>query len=99
MIAVESGFEGLELVQQRDFDLVFLDLKMPGMVGDDFFGRLKAIKPGLPVSIITGYPDSGMMRRALAHGPFGVMSKPFAESDIIAAVNNFLRITAARAEP
>jgi len=92
VIAVESGFEGLELVQQRDFDLVFLDLKMPGMVGDDLFGQIKAIKPRLPVTIITGYPDSGMMRRALAQGPFGVMNKPFGESDIVAAVNCFLRI-------
>jgi len=92
VITAESGSEGLELVKQRDFDLVFLDLKMPGMVGDDFIGRLKAIKPGLPVTIITGYPDSGMMRRALAHGPFGVMNKPFGEADIITAVNSFLRI-------
>jgi len=93
VIAVETGFEGLELVKQQDFDLVFLDLKMPGMVGDELFGRIKAIKPRLPVTIITGYPDSGMMRRALAQGPFGVMNKPFGESDIITAVANFLHIT------
>ena len=93
VVAVESGIEGLELVKKQDFDLVFLDLKMPGMVGDDFLGQLKAIKPGLPVTVITGYPDSGMMRRALAQGPFGLMNKPFGEADIIAAVNNFLGIT------
>ena len=89
----ETGFEGLELVKQYDFDMVFLDLRMPGMVGDELFGRIKEIKPGLSVTIITGYPDSDMMKRALAQGPFGVMNKPFSESDIIAAVNNFLRIT------
>ena len=92
VIAVGTGWEGLELVKQQDFDLVFLDLKMPGMVGDELFGRIKAIKPRLPVTIITGYPDSGMMKRALAQGPFGVMSKPFSESDIMAAVNSFLHI-------
>jgi len=88
-----TGFEGLELVKQYDFDLVFLDLKMPEMVGDELFGRIKEIKPRLPITIITGYPDSGMMKRVLTQGPFGVMNKPFSESDIIAAVNNFLRIT------
>jgi len=92
VIVAKTGFEGLELVKQQDFDLVFLDLKMPRMVGDDFFGQLKAIKPRLPVTIITGYPDSGMMKRALAQGPFGVMNKPFGESDIIIAVANFLHI-------
>lgn len=93
VITAKTGFEGLELVKQQDFDLVFLDLKMPGMVGDDFLGQLKAIKPRLPVTIITGYPGSGMMVRALAQGPFGVMNKPFGESDIVAAVNSFLHIT------
>jgi len=97
VIAVETGFKGLEQVKRQDFDLVFLDLKMPGMVGDDFIGQLKAIKPRLPVTIITGYPDSGMMRRALAQGPFGVMNKPFGEADIMAAVNTFLRLTTTEA--
>jgi excisionase family DNA binding protein len=96
VIAVETAAEGVELVEQRDFDLVFLDLKMPGMVGDELFGRIKAIKPRLPVAIITGYPDSGMMARALAQGPFGVMNKPFGESDIVNAVANFLSIAQRR---
>ena len=89
----EAAAEGLELVKQRHFDLVFLDLKMPGMDGAELFHQIKIVKPRLPVTIITGYPDSDMMARALAHGPFGVMSKPFGESDIVAAVKNFLRIT------
>ena len=88
----ENGLEGLKLVKQQDFDLVFLDLKMPGMVGDELFGQIKAIKPGLPVVITTGYPDSHMMKRALAQSPFGVMNKPFSGSDIVVAVNNFLQI-------
>ncbi len=96
VITVETGAEGLELVKQQDFDLAFLDLKMPGMVGDELFGRIKTIKPRLPVTIITGYPDSGMMARALAQGPFGVMNKPFGESDIIDAVANFLSIAQRR---
>jgi len=93
VIAVGSSPEGLELVRQRDFALVFLDLKMPGMDGAELFRQIRAIKPKLPVTIITGYPDSDLMARALAQGPFGVMNKPFGESDIMAAVAAFLRIT------
>ena len=93
VIVADNGFKGLELVKQQDFDLVFLDLKMPGMAGDELFGRIKAVKPRLPVTIITGYPGSGMMKRAMAQGPFGVMNKPFGESDIITAVANFLHVT------
>jgi len=93
VITAETASEGLEVVKQQDLDLVFLDLKMPGMDGAELFRQIKAIKPELPVTIITGYPDSDMMVRALAQGPFGVMNKPFGESDIITAVHSFLRIT------
>ena len=89
----KDGFEGLQLVKQQDFALVFLNLTMPRMNGAQLFQRIKAIKPDLPVIIITGYPGSDMMVQALARRPCGVMSKPFAESDIIGAVNSFLRIT------
>jgi len=87
-----SSLKGLELVKQQDFDLAFLDLKMSGMNGAELFGQMKTIKPKLQVTIITGYPESEMMARALAQGPFGVMNKPFDESDIVAAVNSSLRI-------
>jgi excisionase family DNA binding protein len=98
VITAGTAAEALKMVKQRDFDLVFLDLKMPVMDGAELFNRIKNIKPKLPVIIITGYPDSDMMSKALAQGPFGVMNKPFGESDIVAAVDTFLGITVARKE-
>ena len=92
VVTAKASSEGLELVKQQDFDLVFLDLKMPGMDGAELFGRMKEVRPALPVIIITGYPDSEIMTRALAQGPFAVMNKPFGESEIILAVKTFLRV-------
>lgn len=91
----ETTAKGLALVKKQDFDLAFLDLKMPGMDGAELFRRIKTVKPRLPVIIITGYPDSDIMARALTHGPFGVMNKPFGESDIVNAVNSFVGIISA----
>jgi len=91
-----TGSKGLELVKQWDFDLVFLDLKMPGMDGAEVFRQIKSIKPDLPIAIITGYPGSDMMVWALAQNPLGVMNKPFNEADIASTVANFLRITGRR---
>jgi excisionase family DNA binding protein len=88
---VQESSEGLELVKQRDFDLVFLDLKMPNMNGVELFRQIRIAKPGLPVTIITGYPESDLMITALTYGPFGVMKKPFNESDIMTAINSYLR--------
>ncbi len=90
---VADSSEGLELVKKHDFDIVFLDLKIPKIDGAELFRQIKIVKPTLPVVIVTGYPDSELMARALAQGPFGIMNKPFGESDIVAALNNFLRIT------
>ena len=89
----KDGFEGLQLVKQQDFSLVFLNLTMPRMNGAQLFQRIKTLKPDLPVIIMTGYPGSDMMVQALAHRPCGVMSKPFTGSDIIRTADNFLRIT------
>ena len=91
VMCAKTGSDGLELVKKHDFDIVFLDLKMPGMDGAELFRQIRTIRPHLPVTIITGYPESDMMARALEQGPFGVMKKPFSESDIIAGVETFIR--------
>ena len=96
VITAATGSEGLNLVKQQDFALVFLDLKMPGMDGAEFLRQVKSIKPTLPVTIITGYPDSDMMTQALTQGPLGVMNKPFGGADIVSAVISFLGITSRR---
>ena len=83
--------KGLELVKAGDYDMVFLDLKMPGMDGAELFRRIRESRPDLPVTIVTGYPDSDLMMRALAYGPFGIMRKPFKEPDILMAVKSYLR--------
>ena len=88
---VGESSKGLELVKDRDYDLVFLDLKMPGVDGAELFRQIRVVKPESPVIIITGYPDSDLMMSALAHGPLGVMKKPFSSSDILTAANNYLR--------
>ena len=93
VMAADTSSEGVELVKSRNFDLIFLDLKMPGMDGAELFRLIKNVQPKVPVIIITGYPDSEIMARALAQGPFAVMNKPFNESDIIKAVENFLKLT------
>jgi len=91
VMTVNSSSKGLEIIKDQGFSLVFLDLKMPIIDGAELFGRIRKIRPDLPVTIITGYPDSDLMMKALAYGPLGVMNKPFSGSDILAAVNNYLR--------
>ena len=90
VVTAKDGSEGLELMKQLDYDLVFVDLKLPIVHGAELFRRIRKIKPDLPVIIITGYPDSDMFAQTLVYGPFGVMRKPFDKSDIVEAVNTFV---------
>ncbi len=91
VVTAGTGTECIANVRQSDFDLVFLDLKMPEMDGVELFGQIKTARPDLPVTIVTGYPGSEMMERALKKGPLGIVNKPFKTSDILMLVNSYLR--------
>jgi len=92
VVTASNGQDGIECVIKWDFDLVFLDLKMPDVSGDEILKQIKSSRPDLPVTIITGYPGSEMMEKAVKLGPFGVMDKPFGSSDIVNALNSFLKV-------
>ena len=89
--SARNGLDGLRLSNEADIDLVFLDLRLPGMNGAEVLRQLKVTKPYLPVVIMTGYPDSDVMARALTQGPFALMNKPFTDRDILTAVNSFIK--------
>jgi len=89
--AVQDPSKGLDLIKNGSYDMVFLDLFIPGTDGATVFRRIRLVKPDLPVTIITGYPDSDLMMSAMSNGPFSIMKKPFTVSDILAMVNNYLR--------
>jgi len=93
VVTADTSAKGIAYVMQREYNLIFLDLKMPGTDGAEILREMRSIKQRLPVVIITGYPDSEMMNRAMEQGPLGVMLKPFDDSDIINAVNSFLHAT------
>ncbi len=70
------GADGLELVALETPDLILLDLVMPEMNGPQFLAELRKIHPDLPVVVVTGYPDSELMREAAKHAPVMLLAKP-----------------------
>ena len=90
VITAQTGEEGLEILKRETVHLILLDLMMPGMDGPDFLDVLRKLHDGLPVIVVTGYPEGDLMARALAHGPFMLLAKPIFPHMLLAAVRTVL---------
>ena len=76
VITAASGQEALDKLETENYDLVFTDIKMPGMSGLDMAEQVKQRRPWLPVVIVTGYGSPGNEARAEAAGVSGFLRKP-----------------------
>ncbi len=88
--AVWNGTEALQAMEQEPFDVILLDLRMPGMDG---IAVLKAIKDRWPESevvVITGYPSLETVREALRLGAHDYLAKPVGPDELIKAANSAL---------
>ena len=79
--AVE-GREGLNIFDQESFQVVFLDLRLPGVKGMDILSRIKETSPETPVIIITGYTSMESAIEAMKRGAFDYMAKPFTPEEV-----------------
>ncbi len=92
---VESGYRAMVEVRNNHYDLVLLDIMMPGLDGISTIDHLRELQPDLPIIIITGLGDEGINEKAIEKGAFCVMNKPFVQIDIINAVQKALSENAA----
>lgn len=79
---VETGQEALGLVQQRHYDFVFTDLKMPHMSGTDVAKSVKHLRPDIDVVIITGYASVDTAVECMKYGAMDYVEKPFSEDEL-----------------
>ena len=77
------GLEGLEAVSQGDYELVFLDLKLPDADGMDLLNRFIDEKPRLAVVIMTGYSTVQNAVQAMKLGAFDYLAKPFSDDELV----------------
>lgn len=73
---VENAHEALKQMREQSFDVVFTDIKMPGMDGVELAEHVKASQPWTPVVIITGYGTTENEVRAKAAGVSEFVRKP-----------------------
>ncbi len=84
VIKARGGREALQRYRdrQQEFDLVILDMVMPGMGGGETFDELRRLNPEIPVLLATGYDLDGEAAEIIARGCNGVIQKPFTISEV-----------------
>lgn len=85
-----GGEEALVLVANKDYDLILLDLMMPGLSGYDVMDRLAAQGSPVPVVVVTASAMEEEKRRALGKGAKGFVRKPFQESEVVEVIKSIL---------
>ena len=74
------------MAEQNPYDVVLLDLKMPGMSGMEFLRRVKAVRPDTAVVIMTGFAEISTAVEAIKLGAFDYVPKPLSPDQLVVAV-------------
>ncbi len=82
----ENGFEVEEMVRENHYDLVILDLSMPGRGGLDTLKQVKIDNPLLPVLILSIHPEEQYAVRLLKAGASGFLNKASAPEELVSAI-------------
>jgi len=86
----KNGQETCEEVGRQDWDLVILDITMPGRSGLDALKEIKQARPNLPALVLSIHPEEQYGKRALLAGASGYMNKESAPNDLVRAVKQIL---------
>jgi CheY-like chemotaxis protein len=78
----QDGAAGIELATGKTFDLVFLDIRMPGMGGLEALKRLRELQPKATFVMITGFAKDDVIDEALQSGAAACLCKPFSLSQV-----------------
>lgn len=88
IVAAEAGHgqEVLRLIQTGAFDVVILDISMPGISGLEVLQRVRPDFPNLPILVLSGFPETELAVRTLRAGASGYLNKEMAPEELVAAI-------------
>ena len=86
VLTAESGEEGIPVFEREKPDIVFTDIKMPGMDGFEVVRRIKALAPHAVVIVTTGHGDKDLAKKALDLNATDFINKPIQKEALDAAL-------------
>ncbi len=89
--AAKDGTEAIEMVKSKHYDIIFLDVILPGIDGVETFEHVKEIDPEATVIMMTGYTEEDLVRKAVSEGAYTCIYKPFNMEKLIELVEGISR--------
>lgn len=86
-----SGLEAVELALRLDPDIVLMDLRMPGIEGDEATARILAERPGIRIVVLTTYESDASILTAIEAGASGYLLKAAPQEEILAGIRSVAR--------
>jgi YesN/AraC family two-component response regulator len=78
-----NGEDAVSRFSPHKYDLVFMDVKLPGMDGVESFLEIRKLEPEARVVMMTGYSVEDLLRQAVDNGACGVLYKPFGADKVV----------------
>lgn len=88
---VADGETALQLLQKQDFDIILLDLGLPGLSGWEVMEQLQQQQSNVPAVIMTALSEISNAERALAMGAIAYLQKPFSFAELLEIIQSHLR--------
>ena len=82
VVCERTGFRAMVAVSERPFDVIFMDLMMPGGNGLQAIEEIRVLRPESRIVVITGFATEAILNEAVARGVESCMHKPFGPSAI-----------------
>lgn len=86
-----DGYEALEMIKSEPYNLIFLDVRLPGMDGVQTLEEIKKLRPDSIVVMMSGYSVEEEIKRAMALGAQDFIAKPFEDIDEIMTIEEVAR--------
>ena len=92
VLEAENGIDALRVCEEHvgDIDLVVTDVVMPEMGGGELAEKLKEVRPGTPVLMVSGYAEDAVLRHGIAESQAWFLEKPFTPDALVRKVREVL---------
>ncbi len=89
--SIEDGYQLSRFLEEKDFDIIFLDNETGGIRDKGLFVKIKKQRPQCHIILINSKKGDGFIREAMEAGAYGCIGKPFNPDEILTMIRHIIR--------